>query len=133
MTVAAAFPHLARLHFAAFASIFCVGVWATSFGPALPFLADDMGMSLGAAGLLLTALFCGSILASGAIFVRLHVSTTQLDAAGLAMAAADSCPGARRALERRPCGGGAPGRWGRLIVAAVHGIMATTSTTCLTP
>jgi FHS family glucose/mannose:H+ symporter-like MFS transporter len=129
MTVAAAFPHLARLHFAAFASILCVGVWATSFGPALPFLAEDMGMSLGAAGLLLTALFCGSILASGAIFVRLHrINNRELDAAGLAMAA-----GGLVLL-------GLAGHWSvglvaaallgigdGLIVAAVHGIMATTS------
>lgn len=129
MKAAAAPPHLARLHFAAFASILCVGVWATSFGPALPFLADDMGMSLGAAGLLLTALFGGSIAASGAIFFRLHrINNRELDAAGLAMAA-----GGLVLL-------GLAGHWSvglvaaallgvgdGLIVAAVHGIMATTS------
>jgi FHS family glucose/mannose:H+ symporter-like MFS transporter len=129
MKTAAAPSDVARLHFAAFASIFCVGVWATSFGPALPFLADDMGMSLGAAGLLLTALFAGSITASGAIFFRLHhINNRELDAAGLAMAA-----GGLVLL-------GLAGHWSvglvaaallgagdGLIVAAVHGIMATTS------
>ena len=129
MWAAAAPPNLARLHFAAFAAIFCVGVWATSFGPALPFLADDMGMSLGAAGLLLTALFGGSITASGAIFFRLHrINNRELNAAGLAMAA-----GGLVLL-------GLAGHWSvglvaaallgagdGLIVAAVHGIMATTS------
>ena len=129
MKAAAAPPHLARLHFACFASIFCVGVWATSFGPALPFLADDMGMSLGAAGLLLTSLFAGSITASGAIFFRLHrINNRELDAAGLAMAAAGLV-----LL-------GVAGHWGvglvaaailgagdGLVIAAVHGIMATTS------
>lgn len=129
MKAAAAPPDLARLHFAAFASIFCVGVWATSFGPALPFLAEDMAMSLGAAGLLLTALFAGSIAASGAIFFRLHrINNRALDATGLAMAA-----GGLVLL-------GLAGHWSvglvaaallgagdGLIVAAVHGIMATTS------
>ena len=129
MKAAGAPSDLARLHFAAFASIFCVGVWATSFGPALPFLADDMGMSLGAAGLLLTALFGGSIAASGAIFFHLHrINNRELDAAGLALAA-----GGLVLL-------GLAGHWSiglvaavilgvgdGLIVAAVHGIMATTS------
>ncbi len=129
MTVAAAPPHSSRLHFASFASIFCVGVWATSFGPALPFLADDMGMSLGAAGLLLTALFAGSITASGAVFLRLHrFDNRTLDAAGLVMA------GAGLLLL------GLAGHWGvglvaavllgfgdGLVIAAAHGIMATTS------
>ena len=62
----------ARLHFASFLGLFCVGVYATSFGPALPFLAAHFGVSLDRAGLLITVLFVGSIGASGAIAVYLH-------------------------------------------------------------
>lgn len=129
MRAAAAPADLARLHFAAFASIFCVGVWATSFGPALPFLADDMGMSLGAAGLLLTALFAGSITASGAVFLHLHrFDNRSLNAGGVALA------GAGLVLlgfaEHWSIGLFAAvilGVGDGLLIAAVHGIMATTS------
>ena len=65
-------PGYARLHFASFLGLFCVGVYATSFGPALPFLAEHFGVSLDRAGLLITVLFVGSIGASGAIAVYLH-------------------------------------------------------------
>lgn len=67
-------PHYGyrRLHFGSFLGLFCVGVYATSFGPALPFLAERYGVSLDRAGLLITALFAGSIAASGAITVYLH-------------------------------------------------------------
>ncbi len=129
MKAAAAPSDLARLHFAAFASIFCVGVWATSFGPALPFLADDMGMSLGAAGLLLTALFAGSIAASGAVFFRLHrINNRELDAAGLAMAAVGLVLlGLAGHWSAGLVAAALLGAGDGLIIAAVHGIMATTS------
>jgi fucose permease len=72
------------LHAAAFASIFCLGISAAVIGPALPFLADDVDVSLDTAGLLLTAFFIGSISTSALIAVRLHgVDTRLLCLAGL--------------------------------------------------
>src|SRR5438477_933833 len=53
-------------------SLFCVGMYASAFGPALPFLALDAGVSLDTAGLVLTALFAGSITASATIALVLH-------------------------------------------------------------
>ena len=53
-------------------SLFCVGMYASAFGPALPFLARDAGVSLDTAGLVLTALFAGSITASATIALVLH-------------------------------------------------------------
>ncbi len=118
-----------RLHAAAFLSLFCVGLYGTSFGPALPFLADNMGMSLGAAGLLLTALFAGSITASGAVFFRLHrINNRTLDAAGLAMAAAGLVLlGLAGHWSVGLVAAALLGAGGGLVIAAVHGIMATTS------
>lgn len=81
-------PEPRLLHAGAFAGLFCVGLWATSFGPALPFLAERGGVSLDAAGLLLTVLFVGSISASGAMAVSLHrIEARKLAAAGLVLAA----------------------------------------------
>lgn len=53
-------------------SLFCIGMYAAAFGPALPFIAHDAGVSLDAAGLVLTALFAGSITASASIALVLH-------------------------------------------------------------
>ncbi len=59
-------------------SLFCVGMYAASFGPVLPFIADDLGVSLDTAGLLLTALFFGSISASAVVAIALHGHDTRL-------------------------------------------------------
>ncbi len=63
---------VSRLEFAACLALFVVGVYSTSFGPALGILADDFGVSLDRAGLMLTLLFLGSIVASGSMAVWLH-------------------------------------------------------------
>src|SRR5438270_6119273 len=60
------------LHASSMLSLFCIGMYAAAFGPALPFLARDAGVSLDTAGLLLTALFAGSITASATIALVLH-------------------------------------------------------------
>jgi fucose permease len=66
------------LHAAAFASIFCLGLSAAAIGPVLPFLADDVGVSLDTAGLLLTAFFVGSIATSALVALALHGHDTRL-------------------------------------------------------
>lgn len=53
-------------------SVFCVGLYAGGFGPALAFFARGTGVSLDTAGLLLTAVFGGSILTSFCVATRLH-------------------------------------------------------------
>lgn len=60
------------LHAAALMALFCVGMYAGSFGPALPFIAEDLGVSLDTAGLILTSLFLGSIVASASVAVAFH-------------------------------------------------------------
>ncbi len=78
-----------RLHAAAMMAFVCVGLYASAFGPALPFIAEDMGVSLDTAGLILTVFFCGSIAASAAVALALHGRETRLLAAwGLASATA---------------------------------------------
>ena len=59
-------------------SIFCLGLYGASFGPVLPFIADDLGVSLDTAGLMLTALFIGSIASSASIALALHGNDTRL-------------------------------------------------------
>lgn len=49
-----------------------MGLYATSFGPALPYFAHDLNVGLDTAGLLLTALFGGSITASALTAWRLR-------------------------------------------------------------
>ena len=63
-------PSIARLERNAFLAILCVGLYATVLGPALPSFADRLNVSLDTAGLLVTALFAGSITASGALAIR---------------------------------------------------------------
>lgn len=65
-------PDYRLLHWAAYASLFCLGVSAAAIGPVLPFLADDVEVSLDTAGLLLTAFFVGSIASSALVAVALH-------------------------------------------------------------
>ncbi len=71
-------PGYVGLHFASFLGIACVGLYATSFGPALPFLAEHFGVSLDRAGLLITVLFVGSISASGTNALYLHKFESRL-------------------------------------------------------
>lgn len=69
---AAAERDLRRLHLATCLALACTGLYATAFGPALPFLARHFDVSLGRAGLLLTLFFVGSITASGGLAWRFH-------------------------------------------------------------
>ncbi len=54
------------------AAMFGAGVWVTAFGPAMPALAQKLGVSLGEVGSILAVFFVGSILASGAVAAWLH-------------------------------------------------------------
>ena len=73
-------------NFGPYAVLFDTGFYATAFGPAMPFLAAAMGVSLSTAGLLLTALFCGSISASASLAWLGHRTDQRLVAvAGLAL------------------------------------------------
>lgn len=75
------------LHVASLMALFVVGLYASAFGPVLPFVADDLDVSLDTAGLLLTALFIGSIAASASIALVLHgQDTRRLTLVGLAAA-----------------------------------------------
>lgn len=65
-------PDYRLLHSAAYMALFCLGVSAASIGPALPFIANDVDVSLDTAGLLLTAFFVGSISTSALVAVSLH-------------------------------------------------------------
>lgn len=129
MAIAASHEEYRLLHVAAFAALFCVGLYAASFGPALPFIAEDMGVSLDTAGLILTALFLGSISASAAVAIALHGRDTRvLCIGGLAMATlgllgiglAPSWPLALAAGVVLGVGDG-------LVVAATHMLVAQTS------
>lgn len=124
-------PHYGyrRLHFGSFLGLFCVGVYATSFGPALPFLAERYGVSLDRAGLLITALFAGSIAASGAITVYLHRFEPRLLASiglviiavgAMGLAATSSWVTALVSVSILGAGDG-------LLVAAAHSAIAATS------
>src|SRR5712692_10351069 len=52
---------VARAQASAFLGLFCCGLWVTSFGPALPFIAHETGVGLGTAGFVLTAVAAGSL------------------------------------------------------------------------
>jgi DHA1 family inner membrane transport protein len=74
-----------RLLLSADAALACVGLYVGALGPSLSAFADDAGVSLGTAGLLLTALAFGSVGASGAVTLRLHrFSQRRVAAAGMA-------------------------------------------------
>lgn len=72
--MSAARAHPPRPPFAAelpaLVALFCVGLYATSFGPALGHIAADADISVDRAGLLLSGLFAGSITASGIYAAR---------------------------------------------------------------
>jgi len=119
----------ARHELAACLGLFCTGVYSTSFGPALPVLARDFGVSLDAAGLLITVLFLGSILASGAVAVRLHVfdprgiaalGLVAIASGAVALALADAWWAALASVTLVGAGDG-------LMVAGVHTIVARVS------
>lgn len=117
------------LHVAAWMSLFCVGMYAASFGPVLPFIADDLGVSLDTSGLLLTALFFGSISASAVVAITLHGHDTRLlTIAGLVSAIAGVAllavaPNWPLAL----VAGAILGVGDGLIIAALHILMGRTS------
>lgn len=74
-----------RLHGSAFLAFVCVGLYGSTFGPAIPFIARDLGVSLDTAGLTLTAFFFGSISASAIVAMLLHARSSRLlGACGLA-------------------------------------------------
>jgi fucose permease len=117
------------LHAGAFLSLFCVGVYAAAFGPALEFIADELDVSLDTAGLILTVFFVGSISASATVAAALHARDTRaLTIAGLLAVIAGSllialAPAWPVAL----AGGIVLGLGDGLIVAALHILMTVTS------
>lgn len=117
------------LHFAAFLSLFVIGTYAGALGPALPFFAVDLGVSLDTAGLILTVLFLGSISASAVIAIALHANDMRtLTIAGLGsaitglllLAVAPSWPALL-------LGGAVLGVGDGLMVAALHILLPATS------
>lgn len=61
-----------------------MGLYVTSFGPALPFIARENDVGLGTAGIVLTALAGGSISASAAVSLRLgRIDASILTSIGL--------------------------------------------------
>jgi fucose permease len=117
------------LHVAAYLALFVVGTYAASFGPVLTFLADDLDISLDTAGLLLTALFFGSIIASALIAVALHGRDMRaLSALGLAsMTAGLLLIGLAPNVWVALLGGAVLGAGDGLVIAALHILMAITS------
>jgi fucose permease len=117
------------LHAVALMALFGVGVYAASFGPTLPFLARDLGVSLDTAGLLLTALFVGSISASASVAIALHsrhprvLSAWGLGAATCGVTLLAAAPSWPVAL----LGGAILGIGDGLVVAALHILMGLTS------
>ncbi len=121
-------PHRV-LHAASMLALFCVGVYAGSFGPALPFFAADLGVSLDTAGLILTALFAGSITASGVIAVALPGHDTRLLAvAGLVCIVAGALLlGLAPVWSAALAGGVVLGLGDGLVIAALHILVSMTS------
>lgn len=117
------------LHVAAYMALFVVGSYAASFGPVLPFLAADVGVSLDTAGLMLTALFFGSITASAVIAIALHGRDMRvLTALGLcAMVAGVLTIGFAPNMPIAFAGGAILGAGDGLVIAALHILMAITS------
>lgn len=122
-------PDYRLLHAAAFASIFCLGISAAAIGPVLPFLAEDVGVSLDTAGLLLTAFFIGSISTSALVAIRLHgYDTRMLCLVGLVFQALGTALLAvAPSFELVLLAGCIIGVGDGLVVAATHILMQTTS------
>jgi fucose permease len=110
-------------------SIVCLGLWATSFGPALPFFARDFGTSLGTAGLLLTALFVGSISASSVLAFAMPQADSRkaallgLAGASFGMALLAIAPGLPAGLAGAVLLGFGDG----LVVSSAHQLVADTA------
>jgi fucose permease len=117
------------LHAAAYMALFCVGLYAATFGPALPFIAADLDISLDTAGLILTALFVGSISASAAVATIWHGRDTRtLCLAGLGFATVGLLLiGIAPDWEVALAGGIVLGIGDGLMVAATHVLMPLTS------
>ena len=129
MTDTRAAANYTRLHFAAFLSLFVIGTYAGAFGPALPFFAADLGVSLDTAGLLLTTLFLGSIASSAAIALVLHARDTRaLTIAGMwAVIAGLVILALAPTWSIALAGGLLLGSGDGLMIAALHILMAATS------
>ncbi len=117
------------LHAAALMSLFSVGLYASAFGPALEFIAADLGVSLDTAGLVLTAFFIGSISASATVALKLHARDTRtLTIAGLiAVICGLLLIGFAPSWPLALAGGVAMGAGDGLIIAALHILMSMTS------
>lgn len=117
------------LHAAALMSLFCVGLYASAFGPALEFIAADLGVSLDTAGLVLTTFFIGSISASATVALKLHAHDTRtLTIAGLiAVICGLLLIGFAPSWPLALAGGVALGAGDGLIIAALHILMSMTS------
>lgn len=78
-----------RLLLAAYAAIACIGLYVGAIGPSLEAIADDAGVSLGTAGLVLAALATGSVTGSATVTAWLHRRRQRLvAAAGMLLMAA---------------------------------------------
>lgn len=117
------------LHIAAFMALFCVGTYAASFGPVLPFIAEDLDVALDTAGLMLTALFLGSITASAVIAIALHARDMRLlTVAGLcAMVGGVILIGFAPNFALALFGGVLLGAGDGLVIAALHILMSISS------
>jgi fucose permease len=118
-----------RAETAAFLGLFCVGLYVTSFGPAMPFIARENEVGLGTAGIVLAALAAGSISASTAVSMKLgRVEASVLTTIGLLVCAcglgllsvASAFPLALGACALVGLGDG-------LIVASTHALVTITS------
>lgn len=118
-----------RLHLAAFAALFCVGLYAGTLGPVFPFLSEDLGVTLDTAGLIITSLFIGSVAASSIVATALHRHDTRLLATG-GVAAALLGAGTLAIAPTWPvalAGAAVLGIGDGLMIASTHILMATTS------
>lgn len=123
-------PHdAARAQVAAYVGLFCCGLWVTSFGPGLPFLARQADVGLGAAGFVITALAAGSITASGVVSLRLgQADARALIAGGLALAALGMLGvGVAPVLPVTLAAGVVVGVGDGLVVAATHSLVTVTA------
>jgi fucose permease len=106
-----------------------VGLYATSFGPALPYFARDLNIGLDTAGLLLTALFGGSISASAFTAWRLrNRNPRRLAMLGAAIAACGlAALAVAPAFAAALIAAAALGLGDGLVIAGVHQLVAEAS------
>ncbi|MHB8376872.1 MAG: MFS transporter [Dehalococcoidia bacterium] len=117
------------LHGSAFLAFVCVGLYGSTFGPAIPFLSRDLGVPLDTAGLVLTAFFLGSISASSVVAVALHARSSRLlGACGLALIIAGALLlGLAPTWPIALAGAVVLGAGDGLVVAGLHILMARSS------